>query len=56
MHELKTSLNDIINIVGVITTTVKCNDWTANDVKFTVVEDGHQPIIGRDFFFQLGRF
>ena len=50
MHDLRTFLNDIINIVGVITTTVNCNYCTAEDVKVTVVEVGHRPVIGPDLF------
>ena len=50
MHDLRTFLNDIIIIVGVITTTVNCNNCTAKDVKVTIVEVGHRPVIGRDLF------
>ena len=35
-------------------TSVKCNDWAAVNMKITVVEDGHRPIIGRDLCPQLG--
>ena len=45
-HDLKTFSNYKIKIVGVINTTVKCNDCPANDVKATVAEDGHRPLIG----------
>ena len=54
MQDLKTFSHDIINIVGVTNTTVKCNDWSAKDVKAAVTEVGHQLIIGRDLFSQLG--
>ena len=54
MHELKTFSNDLIKTVGVIKTSVKCNDWVATDVNETDVEDGHRPIIGRYLFSQLG--
>ena len=50
----KTFSNDIIKIVGVINTSIKCNDWIATGVDVTVVEDGHRPIIGRDIFAELG--
>ena len=54
MHDLKIFSNDIIKIVGVINTSIQCNDWTATGVDVTVVEDGHRPIIGRDLFSMLG--
>ena len=54
IHKLKTFSNDIIKIVGVINTSIKCNDWIATGVDVTVVEDGHRPIIGRDLFPKLG--
>ena len=50
LHDLKTFSNDIIKIIGVINTSIKCNDWVATGVDVTVVEDGHRPIIGRDLF------
>ena len=46
LRNSKTFSNDIIKIIGVIVNIVKCNDWTARDVKVTVVEDKHRPIIG----------
>ena len=54
MHDLKTFSNDLIKIIGVIKTSIKCNDWLATSVDVTVVEDGHRPIIGRDLFPKLG--
>ena len=54
INDLKTFSKDIIKIVGVITTSIKCNDWIATGVDVTVVEDGHRPIIGRDLFSKLG--
>ena len=54
IHDLKTFSNDIIKIVGVINTSIKCNGWTATGFDVTVVEDGHRPIIGRDLFQTLG--
>ena len=54
IHDLKTFSNDIIKIVGVINTSIKCNDWIATGIDVTVVEDGHRPIIGRDLFPKLG--
>ena len=53
IHDLKTFSNDIIKIVGVINTSIECNDWIAAGVDVTVVEDGHKPIIGRDLFPKL---
>ena len=41
-------------MVGVITTTVKYNDWLAKDVKVTVLEDGNRPIIGNDLVQHIG--
>ena len=52
-HDLKTFSNDIIKIIGVINTSIKCNDWNATNVDVTVLEDGHRPIIGRDIFSKL---
>ena len=54
MHDLKIFSNDIIKIVGVIKTSIQCNDWIATGVNVTVVEDGHRPIIGGDLFSKLG--
>ena len=54
MHELKTFSNDLFKTIGVIKTSVKCNNWVATGVNVTVVEDVHRPIIGRDLFPQLG--
>ena len=54
IHDLKIFSNNIIRIVGVINTSIKCNDWIATGVDVTVVEDGHRPIIGRDLFPKLG--
>ena len=53
IHDLKTFLMTI-KIIGVIKTSIKCNDWVVTDVNVTVVEDGHRPIIGRDLFPKLG--
>ena len=54
MQDLKTFSNDLFKIIGVIKTSIKCNDWVATGVIVTVVEDGHRPIIGRDLFQKLG--
>ena len=54
MHDLKIFSNDIIKIIGVINTSIKCNDWVATGVDVTVVEDGQRPIIGQDLFPKLG--
>ena len=54
MHDLKTFSNDIIKIVGLINTSIQCNDWIATGVNVTVVEYGHRPIIERDLFSNLG--
>ena len=53
LHDLKTFSNDIIKIIGVINTSIKCNDSVATGVDVTAVEDGHRPIIGRDLFPKL---
>ena len=39
MRNINTFTNDIIKINGVITITVKLNDWTTEDIKVTVVEN-----------------
>ena len=54
MHDLKIFSNDLIKIIGLIKTSIKCNDWVASGVDVTVVDDGHRPIIGRDLFSKLG--
>ena len=46
--------NDIIKIVGVINTSMQCNDWIATGVDVTVVAEGHRSIIGGDLFSKLG--
>ena len=53
-HEPKTFSNELIKTIGVINTSEKFNDWAALNINGTVVEDGHRPIMGRDFLFQLG--
>ena len=54
MHELKTFSNDLIKTIGLIKTSIKCNDWVAAAVNVTVFEVGNRPIIGRDLFPQFG--
>ena len=54
-QDLKTFSNQLIKTIGVINTTVKCNGWSIMNVKVTVVEDGHRPIIDRDLFPQISR-
>ena len=54
IDNLKTFSNDIIKIVGMINTSIKCNDWIATGVDVTVVEGGNRPIIGRYLFLNLG--
>ena len=44
MHYLKIFSKDIIKIVGFILTTKKCNHWTAESVKITLVEYGYQAV------------
>ena len=55
LQDLKTLSIDLFRVLFVISTTVKCNDWFAKDVKLTVVEDGHGPTMGWDLFPQLGK-
>ena len=50
----ETFSKDIIKMICVIVTSVKCSDWTAEDVKFTVVEVVNQPRFGRDLCSHLG--
>ena len=50
IHDLKNFSNDIIKIIGVINTLIKCIEWIATGIDLTVVEDGHRPIIGQDLF------
>ena len=40
-HDLKTFSNELIKTIGVINTTVKCNDWAPANVNVRVVEDSH---------------
>ena len=52
--ELKSLSNDIVQLLGTLKTPVKCNDWSIQKAKITVVADGFRPILGRDLFDQLG--
>ena len=52
--ELKSFSNDIVQPLGTLKTLVKCNDWSIQKAKKTVVADGLRPILGRDLFDQLG--
>ena len=52
--ELKSFSNDIVQPLGALKTPVKCNDWSIQKAKITVVSDGFRPILGRDLFDQLG--
>ena len=52
--ELKSFSNDIVQPLGTLKTPVKCNDWSIQKAKITVVSDGFRPILGRDLFDQLG--
>ena len=54
MHELRTFSKYLINTIGVIKSSIKCNDWIATGVNVTVIEDGHRPRIRRDLFPQIG--
>ena len=53
-QDFKTFSNELLKTIGVINTTVNCNDWIDNNVNVIVVEDGHSSIFGRDLFSQLG--
>ena len=50
MHELNTFFNELIKIIGVINTSVECNDWIATNVN---VKDGQRLIIGRVQFIHI---
>ena len=52
--ELKSFSNDIVQPLGTLKTPIKFNDWSIQKAKITVVADGFRPILGRDFFDQLG--
>ena len=52
--ELKSFSSDIVKTLGTLKTPVRCNDWKIQKAKITVVADGFRPILGRDFFDQLG--
>ena len=52
--ELKSFSNDIVQPLGTLKTPVKCNDWSLQKAKITVVADVFRPILGRDLFDQLG--
>ena len=52
--DLKTFSNKLIKTICVLNTSVKRNDWAADKVNVTVVEDDHRPIVGQDLFPQLG--
>ena len=40
--------------MGTLKTQVRCSDWKIQKAKITVVAEGFRPILGRDFFDQLG--
>ena len=52
-QDLKTFSNELIKIIDVINSTVKCNDCLATILNATVVEDGHRPISGRGLYPQM---
>ena len=52
--ELKSFSNDIVQPLGTLKTPIKCNDWSIQKAKITVVADGFRPILRRDLFDQLG--
>ena len=47
--------NDIVEKIGKLKTTVESNDWKIPKAKITAVADGFRPILGRDWFDQLGK-
>ena len=52
--DLKMFSNDMIKKFGVINNIVKWKNWSAKNVKVTVVEHGEWSITGPDLFPQLG--
>ena len=52
--EFKSFSNDIVETLGKLKTSVRCNKWKIQIAKITVVADGFRPILGRDLFDQLG--
>ena len=53
-RNLKTFSNEPIKALGHLETTITYNQWKDKAAVFTVVEDGHRNIIGRDPFTTLG--
>ena len=53
-RNLKTFSNDSKKVLGHLETTITYNQWKDKAAVFTVVEDGHRNIIGRDLFTTLG--
>ena len=53
-RSLKTFSNEPIKVLGHLETTITYNQWKDKAALFTVVEDGHRNIIGRDLFTTLG--
>ena len=53
-RNLKTFSNEPIKVLGHLETKITYNQWKDKAAVFTVVEDGHRNIIGRDFFTTLG--
>ena len=51
---MKTFSNEHIKVLGHLETTITYNQWKDKAALFTVVEDGHRNIIGRDLFTTLG--
>ena len=52
-RDLKTFSNDPIKVLGHLETTTAYNNWIDREAKLTVVEEGHNIIIGRDLFTSL---
>ena len=53
-RNLKTFSNEPIKVLGHLESTITYNQWKDKAALFTVVEDGHRNIIGRDLFRTLG--
>ena len=48
LQDLETLSNEVVKVVIVINTTVKCDDWSAFGVKNTLVENRHRPVNEQD--------
>ena len=52
--QLKSFSNELIQMLGILQTSIRSNNWYANPIEIQVVTDGHRSLLGRDLFPVLG--